>query len=136
MPKDQKEEKKCENGCDENHVCSKCACKKCKTMNLETMKCDCSSTLDEWEEKFDKLHTHCLDLKCNFCSIRGIIKSFIRQLLSKKDAEIRESISNLRLQQKSLIDIGSEFATPRDYRRSGYNQALEDLLAKLDNHEQ
>lgn len=47
-------EKKCE--CDEKHICSKCVCPKCKTCNLETMKCDCSSTpTEDWEKEFDRL---------------------------------------------------------------------------------
>lgn len=45
--------------------------------------------------------------------------------------DFAESVKLEKEHGKSLFDIGSEFATPRDYRRIGYNIAVSDQEAKI-----
>ena len=45
--------------------------------------------------------------------------------------EITEKIFKMEKEGRREIDIGSESSTPRDYRRSGYNQALQDFLNQI-----
>ncbi len=47
-------------------------------------------------------------------------------------AKAMEVAEGMKIEDKSIIDIGSEFATPRDYRRTGHNAALSDLLTTLE----
>lgn len=128
MAKDQTEEKKCENGCDESHVCSKCVCKRCKTMNLETMECDCpSSTLDgiviETAERIVIDYANCSGRETeNRSAFRGMVIGHLNSLLSKRDAEIREM-----LEQYLLIKCECENADCPNCMR------LYVVLAKLDN---
>lgn len=65
------------------------------------------------------------------------IKSFTSSKLRELIEEVRNTIDDKRLIGKDIIDIGSEFATPRDYKRQGFNNALDSVIQLLDeaNHD-
>lgn len=113
-----------------------------------------------WEEQFDKQFEFGFEDKDGgFWLSNGkenfnleSVKSFISNLLAKAkeegmsekeklhyDFKIRAAektrilgiIDGLKQEGKMEWDIGSEFTTPRDIRRTGWNQALEELKRKI-----
>ena len=86
-----------------------------------------------WRESFDKTFSDewwngfGTSYDINQLGVEGI-KAFITSLLSAiKDEVGKEKTPN------NLLDKGSEFSTPRDYRSAGWNSALtkvEDIISQ------
>jgi hypothetical protein len=74
-----------------------------------------------------------------FCKVQNstpvvqtnLIEEFILQELHHQHEEVLEVIENLRDTRPDTYDVGSEFSTPRHYRTTGYNRALDDLKARI-----
>lgn len=115
------------------------------------MKCDVKKSvtpqaLRGWEERFDEQYIP----SQTFAERKEWNKSFISSTLKEQEiaqdikcfdhckstldtykAGLRKKVDGMKQEGKSEFQLGSEFSTPRDYRRSGYNQALSDVIALL-----
>lgn len=78
------------------------------------------------EELYDKYH----DNEFFSDDQLGEILAIVRKALQEQMKQVVEGIPD-KVNCESLFDIGSEFATPKHYRYSGYNSFREELLSNL-----
>lgn len=119
IPKEEKKswnakEKNCSK-CDSKHICVKCVCQECGTVNLDTMICGCRPK-EEWKE--DTI-LNCLVWAGDESSAKKEVIEYIESLLAAERARIAERVKEF----PSVTNEGEWF--------NGYKSACDDVLSLL-----